>query len=379
MLADAELAFDGRLTFAALVLFGTRAALGRRLAQAEVIFEYRSSEASGPAAERQEFREGFFLFHDRLWELINKRNDLQHYQDGFFVFDIPTFDERSVREATLNAVCHRDYRLGGSVFVRQYARRIEVVSPGGFPPGVTPENILDEQNPRNRRLAEALGRCGLVERAGQGMDLLFERAIRHSKPLPDFTGSAAHKVSLTLHGTMRDPAFVRFLEKVGQENLASFATQDFLVLDLVHREQPVPDTLRPRLIHLREQGIIESVGKGRGVRYLLSRRFYAALGQKGSYTRRRGLDKDTNRELLAKHLSENAAEGCPLSQLHQVIPHISRRAVQRLLNDLRASGRARLGGSGRGARWFPTENCASNNPNAVSWRNKSGAIPHNSL
>ena len=51
-LADAELMIDGELTHAALILFGTRSALGRHLAQAEIVFEYRSSEASGPAQDR---------------------------------------------------------------------------------------------------------------------------------------------------------------------------------------------------------------------------------------------------------------------------------------------------------------------------------------
>jgi ATP-dependent DNA helicase RecG len=98
-----------------------------------------------------------------------------------------------VREALLNAVAHRDYRLGGSVFVRQYARRLELVSPGGFPPGITTENIVDQQNPRNRRLAEALAQGGLIERSGQGMNLMVERAIRQSKALPSFVARWAKK------------------------------------------------------------------------------------------------------------------------------------------------------------------------------------------
>jgi hypothetical protein len=35
----------------------------------------------------------------------------------------------------------------GSIFIRQYARRLEVVSPGGFPPGITSENIADQPPP----------------------------------------------------------------------------------------------------------------------------------------------------------------------------------------------------------------------------------------
>ena len=151
VLEDAELLCDGRITYAALILFGTRAALGRHLAQAETVFEYRSSEASIPFQQRLEFRQGFFTALDELWSAINLRNEVQQYQDGLFVKQIPTFNERVIREAILNAVTHRDYRLAGSVFIRQFPRKLEIVSPGGLPVGITLENILNRQSPRNRR------------------------------------------------------------------------------------------------------------------------------------------------------------------------------------------------------------------------------------
>jgi ATP-dependent DNA helicase RecG len=359
VLADADLLVEGNVTFAALILLGTRTALSRHLAPAEVVFEYRSSEASGPAQERHEFRQGLLGYHDQLWELINKRNDRQSYQDGFFRFELLTFDERPVREAILNAVCHRDYHAAGSVFVRQFSRRLEIISPGGWPPGVTTENVLDQQQPRNRRLAEAFSKCGLVERAGQGMNLMFERAIMQSKPVPDFTGTAVHEVRLTLQGTVGNPAFIRFLEKVGQERLASFSTHDFLILDLLQREQSVPEHLKPRLAHLKEHGIIESVGRGRGTRYLLSRRFHAETGQKGVYTRKRGLDRDANKALLLRHIAENASTGSKLDELLQVLPALSRFQVQTLVRELKRDGLVAKHGTTNAARWFPSDKALS--------------------
>jgi len=353
LLADAELVVDGRVTYAALILLGKREALGRHLAQAEVIFEYRSGEAPGPAADRHEFRQGFLPVLDEVWRLINLRNDRQHFQQGLFVWDVPTFNERVVREAVLNAVSHRDYRLAGSIFVRQYPRRIEIVSPGGFPPGITPENILRQQSPRNRRVAEVLGKCGLVERAGQGFDLIFRECIRQSKPLPDFSHTDAHFVWLTLHGEIQDPEFLRFLEEIGQERTVTFSTDDFLVVDLVHREQPVPDHLKPRVAHLREQGSIERVGRGRGVRLLLSQRFYRHLGKAGVYTRKRGLDRETNKALLFRHIQDNQKEGSQLQELMQVLPSLSRNQVQKLLQDLKIEGRIHKLGSTKAARWYP--------------------------
>ncbi len=245
LLTDAEAAKDGQLTYAALILFGTRQAVGRFLAPAEVVFEYRSTEAAGPAQDRQEYRQGFFSFYDELWNRINLRNDKQSYQDRLFVLQIPTFSERPVREAVLNAVSHRDYQVGSNVFVRQYARRLEIDSPGGLPWGITLDNILDRQNPRNRRIADIFTKCGLVERAGQGMNLIFEEAIRQSKPVPDFRRTDRYQVGITLHGTLRNPHFIRFVEKVGQETTATFDTHDWLILDLIARDQKIPHGLQP--------------------------------------------------------------------------------------------------------------------------------------
>jgi ATP-dependent DNA helicase RecG len=356
LLRDAELLFPEGLTYAALILFGEPHALSKFLPQAEVIFEYRSSEVAGPAAQRIEYRRGFFSFQEDLWGQINLRNDVQHYQEGLFVFDVPTFAERSVREAVLNAVCHRDYQLGGSVFVRQYPRRLVIESPGGFPVGINPENILDRQAPRNRRIAEALARCGLVERSGQGMNLMFEESIRQGKLRPEFTGTDAYQVVLTLHGQVRDPRFVRFFEDVNRQLQASFDVHDFLLIDLVHREEPVPDLLRPRLRRLIELGVVESIGRGRGTRYLLARRFYSTTGQAGVYTRRKGLDREQNKAILLKHIRSRSPQGCAMAELQQVLPALNRVMIKRLLDELKREGKIGLESKKRWSRWFAREN-----------------------
>jgi ATP-dependent DNA helicase RecG len=353
LLTDAELLVSGGITYAALILLGTREALGRHLAQAEIVFEYRANEMPGPASERHEFRKGFLLVLDEIWRLVNLRNDLQHFQQGLFVWDVPTFQERAVREAVLNAVSHRDYRHGGSVFVRQYPRRIEIVSPGGFPPGINEANLLWEQNPRNRRIAEVLSRCGLVERSGQGFDWIYRECIRGGKPLPDFSRTSEHSVWVTLHGEIQDPEFLRFLEELGNERLAAFDLEDLLVVDLIHREQKIPADLAGRVTPLLDHGVIERVGQGRGTRYLLSRRFYRSLGHPGTYTRRKGLDRETNKSLLLKHIQESAQTGASLAELQDVLPALSRDQVRTLLRELRRQGRVELRGATKAGRWFP--------------------------
>ena len=352
-LRNAELVEDGYFTNAAILLFGKRAALTKHIPQAEVVFEYRSGEAPGPAQDRAEFREGFLLFHDLLWERIDRRNDRQSWQDGFVRNEVSTFDEQVIREAVLNGFCHRDYRNNRSVFVRQYPERIEVTSPGGFPPGITPANVLDEQNPRNRRLAEALARCGLVERAGQGLDLMVSRSIQQGKRAPDFSRTVPHEVRLTLDGRITDPQFLAFLERVGRSTLSSFSAHDLLVLDHLHREERVPPELRRRLSRLIRLGIVESVGRGRGTRYLLSRQVHAALGSSGAYTRQRGLDRAQNKALLLKHIEESAEGGAKFEEFQQALPGLSRDQVQTLVRELKRDGLVVTRGVTKAARWFP--------------------------
>jgi ATP-dependent DNA helicase RecG len=349
LLEDAELLVDGRVSYAALILFGTRKALGKHLAQAEVIFEYRAAEAGGPAQQREEYRQGFFSFYDDLWAKIDLRNDKQHFQDGLFVVGISTFNEGAIREAILNAVSHRDYRHAGSVFVRQYNRRIEIVSPGGFPPGITLENILDRQFPRNRRLADAFAKCGLVERAGQGANRIFEACIREGKPLPDFGGTDEYQVSLTLHGQVQEPLFIRFLEKIGHERLASFTTHDLIILNQVFWGNPLPDYSKPRLPFLVENGILERSARNK---YILSRQFHTFLGKGGVYTCKRGLDKETNKALLLKHIQGCGQEGCKFEELAQVLPSLSRYQIHSLLKELKGGKRIRVEGRTRAGRWF---------------------------
>jgi ATP-dependent DNA helicase RecG len=147
---------------------------------------------------------------------------------------------------------------------------------------------------------------------------------------------------------------------MGRRTRESFGTQDFLVLDLVHREEPIPPELHARLNRLVELGVVERTGRGRGARYLLARRFYALVKKKGHYTRKRGLDRETNKQLLLRHIQDNASEGSRMADLKQVLPGHSRGQIQVLLREFKRDGLVVIKGRTRAALWYPavsTEDC----------------------
>lgn len=77
----------------------------------------------------------------------------------------------ALREALINALCYRHWeRHNLTISLAIYDDRIEIASPGIFPPQITPENIKDphESFPHNLKVAEALYRMTYLENWGSG-------------------------------------------------------------------------------------------------------------------------------------------------------------------------------------------------------------------
>jgi ATP-dependent DNA helicase RecG len=70
----------------------------------------------------------------------------------------------AVREALVNDIAHRDYRImGRRIEVRMYADRLEIISPGGLPGYMTLDNLVEEHFSRNPRLVQGLYQWGYIE------------------------------------------------------------------------------------------------------------------------------------------------------------------------------------------------------------------------
>jgi len=102
-----------------------------------------------------------------------------------------------------------------------------------------------------------------------------------------------------------------------------------------------------------EKGVVERFGRGRGVKYILSRRYYKMVDEKGAYTRKKGLDRETNKALLLKHIKENRDSGSRLKELMQVLPALSMPQLQTLLRELKSEGNIHAVGRTRSALWYP--------------------------
>jgi ATP-dependent DNA helicase RecG len=81
----------------------------------------------------------------------------------------PELPEEALREAVVNALAHRDYRSTANVQVYIFRDRVEIVSPGGLPAGMTEADLGTKSIPRNPLLFAILHRMDAVEHIGSGI------------------------------------------------------------------------------------------------------------------------------------------------------------------------------------------------------------------
>lgn len=336
------------LNYAALILFGKKEKIDRLLPGCEIIFEWRQLAKKTPHDYRVTWREPFFKIYDGIWETINARNLRIPFQEGLFQREIFAFSEKPIREALLNAVAHRDYTIGSrSIFINASPEEFVIESPGGFLPGITPENVLHKREWRNRCIAETFEKAGLVERAGQGMDDIFEGTIREGKGMPDLYGSDEYSVRLKIPAQVKDKNFILFLERIASEKQITLSFEEIYELGRLRDQQPVSSLkFKGRFLKL---GIIEKAGKTRGTKYLLSHSYYAMEGRAGTHTRLTGLSRDQKKELILNHLRKNR-EGV-MKDFRDVFPDLKPTDIHNFLQELKRSGRIVFIGNRRTGYW----------------------------
>jgi len=98
------------------------------------------------------------------------------------------YPEEAVREAIVNALVHRDYLLSGTtVELSIYEDRLEVVSPGRLPNGITPQRMITGyRSARNQLLKDVMRDYGYLEHMGMGVPRKIVKEMqRHNGTFPD--------------------------------------------------------------------------------------------------------------------------------------------------------------------------------------------------
>lgn len=333
-LSDLKLIEGNKVTNAAVLLVGKAEIIQQNFPQAKVQHEFRTTEGQERFDKRLSFVAPFYILIDQLWKAVNDRNGSVPVQEGAYMFDIPFFNEEVIREVINNAFAHRDYRLASEIVIKQYPTKLSVISPGGFPIGVTLENILTvSSTPRNRLLADVLAATGIVERSGQGMDVIFRLTLSEGKQTPDYSKTNDYQVTAILSATVKDPGFALFIKSIQQElpenqKLSVFDVLTFCAIR--EGKQPKDKEIAKRLYSM---GYLEKRGKTSAIRYILPRRYYELTGNQSEYSELTDWDDEQIWSVLFRYLKKyGTAKKTNIAKL--IGQHISDSQLRRLLERL---------------------------------------------
>ena len=368
LLANLGLVRDGQVMLAAILLLGRSPALARWLPQHEVIFLRFKTQTRYDA--RHDFKGPLLGVLDALERVFAAHLKITTAEGhGFGELEVPDLTWWAAREAVLNALVHRDYFLRQSVQIEVHADRVVVSSPGGFVGGVTPANVL--RHPpvrRNPLLAGVLQTVGLVNRAGLGVDRIYEELLKLGKAPPRYEADESH-VRLVLPTRTHVP-FARFVagETTGGRRLD---LDDLLLLRAITDRgsldrwsatealQGLEEEAAEKLVSLRERGYVVPHGRGRGTAYRLERRLSDSL--RGAIETNR--DMPLEDEAVRLRVQTVLAERGRLTNAEiRRLSGYSRMEVLRLVRSLREEGLLELEGRGRGAHYRPALKLTARSP-----------------
>ncbi|MCP4423940.1 MAG: transcriptional regulator [Chloroflexi bacterium] len=269
---------DGNPTVIGILLFGKNPQAF--FPQSGIVFvkfmgtEPRGEDGNVGYGRRDELTGPLPRIIDRAWNVIYEEMRVGAKVNGLEREELTEYPRFAVREALVNAVAHRDYRISGRrIEIRMYADRMEIISPGGLPGYMTLDNLVEEHFSRNPRLVNGLYQWGYIEELGLGIDQMIEEMAQAGHPPPTFR-AAPHAFTVTLSNKRERAAAPKWTRTMNerQARALTYVRENGSVTNREYR-QLCPDvsaeTLRLDLVDLVDRGLLLKIGAKKGTYYIL--------------------------------------------------------------------------------------------------------------
>jgi ATP-dependent DNA helicase RecG len=279
---------DGRVvpTVAGILLFGSQQALRRAFPMMRLDYIHVPGrewvEDPGRRFQSIEIREPLIMLATRADGIV--MGDLPRAFElppgEVARRETPAVPSQAMREAIVNALMHRSYRLNGPTQILRYANRVEIRNPGH---SLVADDRLGEPGSvtRNPRIAAVMHEVGLAETKGSGIRVM-RRVMQEARLSPPTFESDRVKdqfVATFLFHHFLGPDDVQWLESLGARGLSAddamalvFTREVGGIYNQAYRLLTGSDTLTAssRLRRLRDDGFLEQHGSGASTYYRLS-------------------------------------------------------------------------------------------------------------
>lgn len=187
--------------------------------------------------------------------------------------------DEALREALLNALCHKQYESCIPIQISVYEDCLYIANCGKLPENWTVDNLMSKHasRPYNPSIANVFYLAGLIESWGRGIEKICQSCIEDKSPLPEYTINSG---DIMIKFTALEDRLIRSTtqkvgEKVGKKVGKKLSKTETVILNLLHEDPAYSyvtlaqkagiseKTVFIRIKSLKEKGILERVGSGR--------------------------------------------------------------------------------------------------------------------
>ena len=187
--------------------------------------------------------------------------------------------DEALREALLNALCHKQYESCIPIQISVYEDCLYIANCGKLPENWTVDNLMSKHasRPYNPSIANVFYLAGLIESWGRGIEKICQSCIEDGSPLPEYTINSG---DIMIKFTALEDRLIRSTtqkvgEKVGKKVGKKLSKTETVILNLLHEDPAYSyvtlaqkagiseKTVFIRIKSLKEKGILERVGSGR--------------------------------------------------------------------------------------------------------------------
>lgn len=270
-----DLISGDKLKLAAVVLYAKQDSL--KLLQCMIkLARFKGVTKLGEFIDNQQIRGNTFHILEETDAFFRRHLPIASFfkPDQFKRIDKPALPVMAVREALINAICHRNYAdRGTDISVAIFDDRVEIWNSGVLPSKITIKDLKlsHESILRNKLIANAFYVRGLIEKWGTGTNKMVDLCKKEGLPEPKFQertgglvvifkftkpiGTTTKENKFAFELTIRQKTILAIIKKHESVNIQQ------IMLDL--ENPPSQRMIKKDLTHLKNNGLVELKGAAR--------------------------------------------------------------------------------------------------------------------
>jgi ATP-dependent DNA helicase RecG len=209
--------------------------------------------------DKKDFKENIVENIDNAILFVKRHTNVEYRIEKIRREEIPDIPDIALREAIINAVCHRDYfDRGSNVLVEVFDDRVEISNPGGLPSGLKPSEFGTRSVARNPLIASLLHRIDYIEKVGTGINRIKQAVEESDKASVEFYYDGSFSVVFRKRDASSEKTVEKTVEITVEKTVENSAEK---IIEAIKEKPSITTKELTRITGLSRRGVEWNIAK----------------------------------------------------------------------------------------------------------------------